>query len=421
MEAGADDAGVGKRLSIYIGESDRWMGRPLYAALLETLKREGLAGATVTRAIAGFGAHSRIHTASIEALSTDLPLVVEVVDRPEMIEKALAAVGPMVQEGLITLEEVRIVKYTHRYLHPLPGDRPVGDVMSREVATVTEGTPVADVFELLMGKMFNAVPVIDADRHVVGIISDGNLIERGGAQQRLSVAERLDGPALARQMVEMQRAGKTAHDVMTAPVVTVGQETALAHAVTLMAERGLKRVPVVDSDNRLVGILSRVDVLRTIARAMSSPQERGATPSAARTVAEVMDPDVPTVTIDARLAEIVDKMVSAGLKRVIVVDTQGRVAGIISDGDLVARIKPEARAGLLQALLGRAKAPSLPDATAAELMTLEVLSGRGGTSIVDAIQQMLSQRRKRFVVVDDRGRPIGIVDRQRLLSAAAGA
>src|SRR5574341_1293013 len=235
--------GPGKRLRIYIGESDRWQGRALYTALLETLKREGLAGATVQRGVAGFGAHSRIHIASIERLSEDLPLVVEVVDRPEQIEKALAIVGPMVREGLITVEDVEIVKYTHRYLQPLPGDRLVRDVMTREVVAVTPETPVADVMDLLIGQMFKAVPVVDGARHVVGLISDGDLVARGGAPQRTSVAERLDAEMLTAQLAEIRQMGKTAREVMTSPVITVREDTALSHAVSLMVERDLKRLP----------------------------------------------------------------------------------------------------------------------------------------------------------------------------------
>ena len=91
--------GAGKKLTIYIGESDRSGHRPLYQALLETLKKEGLAGATVTRGVAGFGAHSRIHTAALLQLSEDLPLIIEVVDTPEQIEKAKHAQNSRPAEG----------------------------------------------------------------------------------------------------------------------------------------------------------------------------------------------------------------------------------------------------------------------------------------------------------------------------------
>jgi PII-like signaling protein len=106
--------GPGKWLRVYIGESDRWQGKPLFQAIVEMLRREGVAGATVLRGIEGFGAHSRIHTARILRLSEDLPLVIDVVDSAERIERILPMLDDMVNEGLITVIDVEIVKYRHR-------------------------------------------------------------------------------------------------------------------------------------------------------------------------------------------------------------------------------------------------------------------------------------------------------------------
>lgn len=96
---------------VMIGESDLWKHQPLHVALLERLRREGFAGATVLRGIGGFGAHSVVHTTHILRLSEDLPLVVEVVDSPDQIERLLPILDEMVQEGLVTMERVRVVKY----------------------------------------------------------------------------------------------------------------------------------------------------------------------------------------------------------------------------------------------------------------------------------------------------------------------
>jgi PII-like signaling protein len=98
-------------LRIFIGESDRWHGRPLYRALVEKAREQGLAGATVVRGIEGFGANSVIHTARLLELSSDLPIVVEIADRPEKVEAFLTTVKEMVKEGLATLEKVRVVFY----------------------------------------------------------------------------------------------------------------------------------------------------------------------------------------------------------------------------------------------------------------------------------------------------------------------
>jgi len=112
----------GKRLRVYIGESDSWHGRPLFQAIVEMARREGLAGATVVRGIEGFGAHSRIHTARVLRLSEGLPIVVDIVDSAERIERILPILDDMVSEGLVTISDVTVVMYRHR-----DGDTPRGD------------------------------------------------------------------------------------------------------------------------------------------------------------------------------------------------------------------------------------------------------------------------------------------------------
>ena len=103
--------GEGELLRIFIGESDRWHGQPLSEAIVRRAREVGLAGATVLRGLEGFGAHSRIHTSSILRLSQDLPIVVEIVDKPERIEAFLPVLDEMVHEGMITVEKVRVIAY----------------------------------------------------------------------------------------------------------------------------------------------------------------------------------------------------------------------------------------------------------------------------------------------------------------------
>jgi PII-like signaling protein len=101
-------------MRIYINESDAYKGRPLYLAVVEFLRSKGIAGATVLRGLVGFGAHSIVHTADVLRLSQGLPVVIEVVDGRELIESLVPALDAMISEGLITLEEVRVVKYSVR-------------------------------------------------------------------------------------------------------------------------------------------------------------------------------------------------------------------------------------------------------------------------------------------------------------------
>ena len=101
----------GKLLRIFIGESDRWRHQPLYEAIVLKARELGLAGATVLRGPMGFGANSHMHTAKILRLSLDLPIVIELVDSAEKINRLLPLLDEMVLEGLVTLEDVQVLKY----------------------------------------------------------------------------------------------------------------------------------------------------------------------------------------------------------------------------------------------------------------------------------------------------------------------
>ncbi len=100
-------------LRIFIGESDKVDGKPLYEVIVEDARKRGMAGATVLRGFTGFGANSRIHTSKVLRLSEDLPVVIEIVDTEEKIEPFLAQLDGMIHEGLVTLEKVRVIVYRH--------------------------------------------------------------------------------------------------------------------------------------------------------------------------------------------------------------------------------------------------------------------------------------------------------------------
>ena len=108
--------GPGKRVRIYIGEHDKAAGshRALWEDLLGLLRAEGAAGATMFRGLAGFGAHSHLHMARLADLTPDLPVAVEWIDTPEQVERLLPRVCELVQHGTITIDDLTIVKHTHR-------------------------------------------------------------------------------------------------------------------------------------------------------------------------------------------------------------------------------------------------------------------------------------------------------------------
>ncbi|MCD6334529.1 MAG: DUF190 domain-containing protein [Candidatus Latescibacteria bacterium] len=103
----------GLLLRIFIGETDKYEGKPLYEQIILKARELHLAGATATRGIMGFGADSRMHTAKILRLSEDLPIIIEIVDTKAHLDKLMPFLDETVEEGLITMEKVRVVKYRH--------------------------------------------------------------------------------------------------------------------------------------------------------------------------------------------------------------------------------------------------------------------------------------------------------------------
>jgi len=107
----------GQLLRIFIGEKDRWEGKPLHEAIIYLARKEGLAGATAIKGFMGFGCKSHMHTAKLLRLSEDLPIIIEIVDSETNIQKFLPRLDTMVQEGLITLEKAHVMMYRAQLEH----------------------------------------------------------------------------------------------------------------------------------------------------------------------------------------------------------------------------------------------------------------------------------------------------------------
>ena len=101
----------GKLLRVFIGEQDKWEGKPLHEAIVRLARKEGLAGATCLKGFLGYDARSHLHTAKLLRLSEDLPVVIEIVDSEDQINRFLPLLDPMIGDGLITLEKVEVLAY----------------------------------------------------------------------------------------------------------------------------------------------------------------------------------------------------------------------------------------------------------------------------------------------------------------------
>ena len=415
----------GKRMTIFVDDTDRWKHASLYTTILEHLRSAGCAGATVTRGIAGFGEHSRIKTTALVELAIGLPIVITVVDLSERVERVLPEIAAMLASGTITVEDTEIYFSSAAFKGGIPELR-VAEVMHRQVETVSPETPLAEVVERLLARDYTALPVLDVDGRVVGMVADRDLLRSGTTPLSLSL-QKVAGPELVQETLARLKAnGGTVAGVMTTPAVSVTLESSLREAARLMHERGLKRLPVVDGEMRLVGVLGRLDVLnaivsgharRTVPVIHRLPQEH-------RTVAEVMERDVPTVFITTPLTEVVDKILASQVKRVMVLDDDNRLAGIIADSDIVARADAAERPGLLTSLrswwseAAKHEIRRARGQRAADIMTTPAVAVPGTATVIEALALTVTRHLKRLPVVDTDGRVLGIVSRPALLAAS---
>jgi CBS domain-containing protein len=438
--------GKAQALTIYLGESDQWQGTPLYVAIIQYLREQGCAGATVTRAVAGYGAGSRLHTIGGLQWSSDAPVIIQVVEQPERLRRILPHVQEMLQGGVMTLHEIEVLKYTHARRHGLPTKLPVRQVMETSIMTVNPIAPVALIIDLLLQAPFRALPVVDDQGRLQGIISTGDLINAGllpmrrGLVRKALELDSLTAEAIEAPLEEARQSTRTAQDIMNRQVRTVGPDLPIREAARVMLESELRRVPVVEADNRLVGMLTRADLLQAVltsplmsphASSATQPLQRPAhqptTPAQQRPIADYMRPEVSTVHEQTPLDEVIDELILAPLKRVIVVDAAHRVQGIISDIDVLSRMQQEARPNLLSTLTGwaRGKPGRLPTSTlqtpagkariAADVMNRDVITVADTTPVQETIERMIVTGRKVLPVVDARGQLVGVVGRSDLL------
>lgn len=409
--------GEAEVLRIYVGDSDRLGGRLVHEAIVEEARKRGLAGATAMRGMIGFGANSLVHTAKILRLSEDLPVVVEIVDKPDRIAAFVPILEDMVGEGTITRHTVQATfNCTMR----------VREVMTSEVVTVAPDAPLSEVLKLLLDKGIKAVPVVQGHK-VVGMVTGGDLLKKAGMGLRVSLHSELPQELQGEQARKLDVLGKTARDVMSGPVTTVNIHARVPEAAALMASRKLKRLPVVDDVGDLCGILSRVDILKTIATAtaVSDTLPPQLPQGLNLTAGDVMLRDIPTVTPDTPLEEALNKLVATPLRRVVVVDQERRVVGIVLDRELIRRFSQQENPGLLRSLADLltpgATTGRITGVTVREAMRSDVFLVQEDAPLTEVLQRMVETGGKRLVVLDVDGRLRGMVDRDTVLKVIGGA
>jgi len=413
------------RVRVYVSETDTIGRTPASQAVVTFLRTHNAAGVTVLRALEGFGASGRLHASRIGEDDGDLPLVIEWIDSRQRVDALLPELCPMVPAGMVTVEPTEVVRCATQAVRPLSDALPIASIMTRDVLVVHKDTPIRKVVELMRTRGVRAVPVVDGGI-VVGLITDSDLVQRAGLGIRLALLPGLSARAQSDHMEAMSRV--VAGEVMTSPAVTVPAGAPLTVAAEAMVRRQLKRLPVVDETGAVVGIVSRLDLLRTVAdfgalrQHPTSPVPRA---SDAR-VSAVMRHDIPTVRPDAPLGEVIEAVESTELARALVVDANRRVQGMVSARAVLERVAPASHPTIVRSLMRRLghrthaddEAQTARHASAryaADLMTTDVVRARPDDPLAQVIGAMVEGKHKLVAVVDEEGRLLGGVDRADVL------
>ena len=316
---------------------------------------------------------------------------------------------------LATREEVNVVATPGHTLTAFDARAAVEDVMQTDVTSVAPTTSLDEVVALMLQSGLRFVPVCENGR-LMGVITNGDLVDRAGLVARLELQASLGDAAGIPPVI-----GMTAADVLTPDPVAVLVGTTLGEVARLMLSRRVKRIPVLRA-GRVVGIVSRYDLLRSIAGATEAADIRAAHPGVARsagspTVAgDVAVRTVPTVRRDTPLAEVVDVLISTRLNRALVVDDEHHVLGVVSDAELLRRVGPAGR-HLIDRLMRRGGHADVAG-VCADVMIPSPGLVQASAPVSEAVREMISRGSKILPVVDDQQRLVGMLDRSDVLRAA---
>jgi len=419
---------------IFLNETDRWQQQPLSLAILDHLRRAGITNATLLRNMTRAGLTQPLQHASQIELAGERGVTVTFVDHPDRVTPVitsllgwLAWVTALAEDGEITVAPITVVAVGRNVGSPFPPHLTVSDVMRRDVVSLAPDTSMREVITLLIDQALRSVVVVDSASHVLGIVTDGDLLSRGGMDLPIDLRQALPLLERAAELTTLPDHPHRVADVMTLDPVIVLETTPLAQAAALLAARDLKRLPVVDAQGRLVGMVSRSDLLGTIAeRLRQRPAEPlRLPPDAPSIVDDIMLRDVPIAHRDTPLPEALDRLLETEKRRVVVVDDDDHVVGILTDGDVIRRAaryaEPDARRVLLDRLGGAGPSDGLEvmlsGHTVADVMTHRVVTVTSGMTIAEAIRTLMGHRIKRMPVVDGAGRLVGLVGRAGLLQA----
>jgi CBS domain-containing protein len=303
-------------------------------------------------------------------------------------------------------------------------------IMRRHVVSASPETPLADAARSFVNRGVKCLPIVDEAGQLVGILTFSDLLRRARLSLRPSMISTLTHAEVDAIVNAVTHAGGTCGDAMTRDLATAREGDPLSTLLTQMAERRVKRLPVVTGEGRMVGIVSRSDVIRALAGAGQSPDVAVRRHITGRVASDVMRTDIVPLRESEALEQTVHAVVTTSAGRVAVVDERNRVVGVIAVRDLL----PLATAGSRPQLIDALAAPSgrietfierlrshADRRTARDVMRRDVVTVQPTTPLAEVLALMIDRALKGILVVDDERRLVGLVERAAIVEALAPA
>jgi CBS domain-containing protein len=313
--------------------------------------------------------------------------------------------------------------------------RLVRDVMTMDIPSVTQQAPLSEIVSYLIEGGVKLLPVVSSERRVVGVITLGHLFTHDDVFRRLDLRQAAGTESLGQYVHQLFVTKKTAREVMHKHPLVLKDDMVLSTAAQRMISHHVTRAPVVNVEEVYIGVLDQAQILRAYTE-FSDEGDKGpgaeelSTVLHPQTVGDAVLSHVPLLPIGTPLLETFRRVQETPLRRVIVVDHDGKAVGVIADSDILAARGLAARRNPIVALAGRFSLHISEEAlrrrstsgplTAQEVMRPRLFAVTPTTSIAEALRLMLEHHIKRLVVVDGAGKPQGLVDRQQLLRSLLG-
>jgi CBS domain-containing protein len=415
---------------IYTSEEARYEGKPLSQAIVNFV--HGLkisARCLVNKAAAGCYENGEISTFGVEVLSYNMPLEITVIFPSGEKGAVLPALERMAEDGIMTVEEREVLWHKSRK-QLIPRQVKVRDIMTTGPVSVPVSAPAGEIIKILSEAKFHAIPVTAPDGRPAGIVTQGDLLRRAKMPLQIGLLTELAAHHL--KALDDTLAGLCAKDLMSSPLVTANEEENLTAAVETMLKNSLKRLPVLDKDGKLTGMVARLDVFKTIldkAPDWQALKRSEVILSNVKTVREAMRQDTPVLPQDAPVWDAVKLIETTDIKRVAVVNGEGKLLGLISDSVLLNAFS-EHKAGILDYFVSKLSFTAagrrnkeflraLRAKTVGEIMRTDIFSLREDDPIDEAIKLMVAKKLKRVPVLDKGGVFKGMLTRDSILRAGA--